>query len=511
MRQHNILFASSYDRGLQNLLHMWPDILAKFEDAQLHIAYGWKTFDALTANNPERVQWKSVMTMLMNQKGITHHGRLSKDELNELTKSCGIWAYPTSFEEINCITALNCQSLGCVPVVTNYAALKETVGSGIKVDADIKTTEGRDEFVKALFEMMSNKELWEKESKKGVRFAKSYDWSKIASKWVDVFSEPVRDVKVSIITPTIRTGWWNLMASNLSHQTHKNFEWVIVDDYKEDRSEVAEKYAEMYNLNIKYIRGDKALGTYHRPCGLVRANNIGWKQSSGELLVWLQDFIVLDPEAIERLVSLYRHNKDSIIAPVDEYYNAIEADKSNKEDWWNGKTDIATNKSWSNPRCKNKGIYRTDNPYDYEANYGAIPRHILDACNGFWEVLDYGLGYDNTIIAYTALKLGYKVLIDDTNIAMCVNIWPVVGGTGENVLNRERMANPPRYKWLTEQIDKGNIPLVRDQKIDDKLELEFELPKDVTEKDMSAWIAEHTDEIAKSWKDYEREKPSSAQ
>lgn len=33
--------------------------------------------DALTANNPERVQWKSVMTMLMNQKGKATRSVLS--------------------------------------------------------------------------------------------------------------------------------------------------------------------------------------------------------------------------------------------------------------------------------------------------------------------------------------------------------------------------------------------------------------------------------------------------
>ena len=65
------------------------------------------------------------------------------------------------------------------------------------------------------------------------------------------------------------------MAKNLSKQTYKNFEWVIVDDYKEDRSETAKKYAEKYGITIKYVRGDKALGKYDRRHGLARANNMG--------------------------------------------------------------------------------------------------------------------------------------------------------------------------------------------------------------------------------------------
>jgi len=503
MKQHKLWWQSSYDRGLDMLLFMWSDIKKVFPDAELSICYGWGNFDIMAESNPERRQWKKSVEMLMQQDGITHYGKVGQDKLREMRKEHGILAYPTYFDEIFMIGAIEAQSDGIVPVVMSKAALKETVGSGIKVDADINTPEGKDAYLKALLEMMGNKELWEAESKKGIEFAKSYSWDKIASSWDLVFREESDYPLVSIITPTIRTGWWNLMAENLSHQVYKNFEWVIVDDYKEDRTEIAKKYAEKYNLDIKYIRGDKALGTYKRPCGLVRANNIGWKQSKGELLVWLQDFILLDPNAIERLVSLHLHNPDAIIAPVDEYFNAIEADKNNKEDWWNGETNIMTKKSWSNPRCLNQGIRESENPYDYEANYGAIPRTILDACNGFWECLDFGIGYDNTIIGYMALKLGYRILVDDTNIAKCINIWPVVGRTGENVLNRERMANPPRYKWLVNQIESGKLPIVRDEKIDDSIVLKYDLPKEVTDENMSQWIQENTDEIVKTWKDYE--------
>lgn len=501
MRQHKLLYASSYDRGLQNLLFIWPEITKQYPDAELHCAYGWQTFDALTSGNPERKQWKKIMEMQMNQPGIIHHGRLSKEDLDKLTEECGIWAYPTSFEEINCITALNCQKLGCVPVVTNFAALKETVGSGIKVDVDINTPEGKDKYLEELLKMMGDELRWEDESNKGKEFAKSYNWSKIASKWDQVFKKEDKYPLVSIITPTIRTGWWNIMAENLSKQEYQRFEWLIIDDYKEDRSEIAKKYADKYELNIKYIRGAKALGGYKRPCALVRANNLGWKESKGELLVWLQDFILLDPMALQRLVSLHNHHPNSILAPVDEYYNTIEVDKTNKEDWWNGETKILTNKSWSNPRCKNEGLRESDNPYDYEANFGAIPRHVLDACNGWYEFLDSGLGYDNWDLAFRSLNLGFDILVDDTNICKCINIWPVVGGTGENVLNRERMANPPRALWLKRQVLNGKLPLKRDEELDESIDLLYSIPKEITDDLMSEWIDVNKEKIASNWKD----------
>lgn len=501
MKQHKLIYASSYDRGLEHLLFLWSDIKKAVPNAELHIAYGWQTFDALVGNNPERRQWKWTMEKLMSQEGITHHGRLSKKDLDELTKNCGIWAYPTDFEEINCITALNCQKFGCVPVVTNFAALKETVWSGTRIKESIETDDGRAKYLESLIEMMTDTKLWKRESKKAKLGAHNYLWEKIADQWIDIFNTPLTTPLVSVITPTIRTGWWNIIANNLSNQTYKNFEWIIVDDYKEDRSKIAEKYANQYNLNIKYVRGDKAVGKYDKPCGLVRANNIGWKNSKGELCVWLQDFIVMPNDGLEKLVDMYRHNPDTIVAPVDEYYNAVEPDKENDEDWWNGETKIMTNKSWTNPRVENKGIRESHNPYDYEANYGAIPKHILEELNGFWEFMDDGLGYDNTEIAMRAIEAGYRLVIDDTNIARCINIWPVVGGTGENVLNRERMSNPPRYVWLLGQTKKQKLPLVRDESMDQKIRLQYEIPKELPDDKVSEWVKSNTKSIISKWKD----------
>ena len=307
---------------------------------------------------------------------------------------------------------------------------------------------------------------------------------------------------VSVITPTIREGWWNLMAQNLADQTYKNIEWIIIDDYKKDRSKIAEKYAKKYNLTIQYLRGSKTLAgsSYPRKCGLVRANNLGWQNAKGELCVWLQDFIVIPQNGIEQLLDVYRYNPDALIAPTDIYYNCLEPDMKNKEDWWNGETNILTDESWRNVRNKYLGMRESENPYEYEANYGAIPTHILKELNGFWEVMDDGLGHDNLEFAYRALKSGYRIIVDDTNIAKCINLWPFIGGTSQNITSRERMLNPPRWEWLKSKTDTGELPVKRDQKLDDSISLPFEVPKEIEDEDCAAWITEHTEEIVKKWK-----------
>lgn len=189
MRQHKLIYASSYDRGLQHLLKMWPEVVKKYPDAELHIYYGWKLFENAFRGNPERMNWKERMDKAMEYKGITNHGRVGQPDLRRARLECGIWAYPTDFDEINCITALECQRDGCVPCVINRAALKETVGSGVRVEGDIFDPEVKDEYLKQLLSLMGDTARWKKEQAKGREFAKDFSWDKIAKQWHHLFTE----------------------------------------------------------------------------------------------------------------------------------------------------------------------------------------------------------------------------------------------------------------------------------------------------------------------------------
>jgi glycosyltransferase involved in cell wall biosynthesis len=186
-RQHKLFWGSSYDRGLDILLDMWPEIIAKFPNATLDVCYGWDLFDARFRNNPERMSWRNKLAEQMKSKGITHYGRVGKKELANIRSRCGVWAYPTYFPEINCITALDAQGDGLVPVCTDLAALSETVGAGVRITGDIYLPKTRKNFLEALLGVMENEDYWNFESKKAMGFAKDYKWENIAKIWTKYF------------------------------------------------------------------------------------------------------------------------------------------------------------------------------------------------------------------------------------------------------------------------------------------------------------------------------------
>jgi glycosyltransferase involved in cell wall biosynthesis len=179
-----MIYSSSPDRGLIYLLNHWPTIRAKCPDAELHVFYGFDVFDAIHRNNPERMQWKADLLQLMKQPGIVYHGRVGHKALEAELAQSGIWAYPTHFDEISCITAMKAQAYGAIPVVTNRAALQETVRNGIKVDVDITEEEGQQEYVTALVDLLNDPTKQESIRGNMMPWAQKYfQWSHVADSW----------------------------------------------------------------------------------------------------------------------------------------------------------------------------------------------------------------------------------------------------------------------------------------------------------------------------------------
>ena len=89
MRNKKLFWGSSYDRGLENLLFIWPDIKEKHPDSELHICYGWDLFLKTNSNNPERMAWYERMRVAMDQDGVVHHGRVGKEELKKIRETEG--------------------------------------------------------------------------------------------------------------------------------------------------------------------------------------------------------------------------------------------------------------------------------------------------------------------------------------------------------------------------------------------------------------------------------------
>lgn len=182
-------YFSSYDRGLEYLLKAWPMLQEKIPNLTLEICYGWDLYDK-TRKSIIEVAWRKEMTELMKQPGITEHGRVSKEILDEITSQCDIWAYPTNWWETNCITALNCQKFGVIPVTFAYAGLKDTAYSGVVLPFENGANDegALDAFYEELIKLANDKDRLAKLKEEAKSGAENFAWKNIAGKWAELLS-----------------------------------------------------------------------------------------------------------------------------------------------------------------------------------------------------------------------------------------------------------------------------------------------------------------------------------
>ena len=136
---YKFIYSSLANRGLYELLLMWPKLVAFNSAVSLHIYsdigshYMLETFADLM---------EKIKELINTMPNIVYHGYVSKQILYDGWKTAGIWLYPTSFQETFCVTALEAAASKTLAITTNLAGLQHTVGSrGVLLDACISIDE----------------------------------------------------------------------------------------------------------------------------------------------------------------------------------------------------------------------------------------------------------------------------------------------------------------------------------------------------------------------------------
>lgn len=180
-----VIYGSSADRGLDILVRqIWPKVKAQVPDAELVWAYGWDAYDAVHKGDADKGKWKWELKRDMYNVGVKELGRLSHEDLAKEMMSCSVWAYPTSFPEICCITAIKTQAAGVEPITSGYAALQETV---VKHESNIQDIHNKPaalkRFTNRLIKALQNPISDEDRAKVAKLVLEKYTWDRIAKEW----------------------------------------------------------------------------------------------------------------------------------------------------------------------------------------------------------------------------------------------------------------------------------------------------------------------------------------
>ena len=201
-KNNKFIYSSSPDRGLDTLLGMWPIIRERYPEHELHIYYGWEIIDKIIEQHRGRTQGMSYLEEFKNkclgqiaflggeEGGIYQHGRVNQDQLAKEMAECTFWTYPTEFMETFCITAIEMQMAGVIPVTSRLAALNEVVMPGTPMVSGWPKNKSYQQDWLMLLASMDAQHEWQIDHREKARdFASQFTWESAYSKWNDLIKE----------------------------------------------------------------------------------------------------------------------------------------------------------------------------------------------------------------------------------------------------------------------------------------------------------------------------------
>jgi len=183
---HSFIWCSSPDRGLEQILNMWPLLKEKLPDATLKIFYGWEYFDS-SLFIPAQRTLKEKIRSLVHMDGIEWCGRIGQDELAlELGKAqCMLYPPPHDFRETYGIAFLEAQAAGCIVFYRQTGALGETVGNrGIPLPLDST----QEQIINKIVETLGDEGLCYNISKAARNYGLNRSWDKQAEKMLKLYN-----------------------------------------------------------------------------------------------------------------------------------------------------------------------------------------------------------------------------------------------------------------------------------------------------------------------------------
>lgn len=153
-RGFNMLYQSRPERGLEHLVRpggIMERLAKECPQANLIIVGYDNTAGHMRAYYEQLNAWANLLP------NVVHLGALDKPRLAELQMHCDLLIYPTEFEEVSCITAMEAMHAGLPMLTSGQAALNETCADSGTILVPLKDGKAdEDAFVEQVLALYSN-------------------------------------------------------------------------------------------------------------------------------------------------------------------------------------------------------------------------------------------------------------------------------------------------------------------------------------------------------------------
>lgn len=186
-----LIYSSTPYRGLKHLPRLFKKVRKAHPDASLYVC---SSYDVYAGSGPppaqEQREFEAIKQELIKIPGVLLMGSLLQRELALQMLRSAVLAYPNTFEETSCITAMEAKAAGCAVVTSKKGALPETVGRGGVLIGGEPGEEGYDAaFVEAVVTYLSDDPLfWGVSEANRQEAVAELGWNTRAKEFVEMLS-----------------------------------------------------------------------------------------------------------------------------------------------------------------------------------------------------------------------------------------------------------------------------------------------------------------------------------
>ena len=189
LRQNKrLIYTSRPERGMDILINnIMPLVWERDKDIELYLA----GYDNVVP------QMKSFYDLLHNKineykkqgRKVEWLGYLTKKELYKEYQKATMYVYPSNFEEISCITVMECMANGLSVICSEKGALPETLSkeTSVFVKGNANDNDYQNQFVNEIFNLLNNSDKQESLRDAGYKRINDFKLDTLAEEWENRF------------------------------------------------------------------------------------------------------------------------------------------------------------------------------------------------------------------------------------------------------------------------------------------------------------------------------------
>lgn len=180
-RPKDIFYSSTPFRGVKHLVSIYPKIRERVKECNLHIFGGMGVYQDWNS------EYDRIYKSFESMDGVHIHGPLGQRELAKRMEQCRILAYPNTFPETCCTTAIEAMAAGNLVITSHRAGLVETVGPrGVLIEGEPGTPEYDEAFIDECVFYLENETQWGYRARLAWEWAiNGRSWQHLADHWIN--------------------------------------------------------------------------------------------------------------------------------------------------------------------------------------------------------------------------------------------------------------------------------------------------------------------------------------